>query len=46
MVLGVLGEYLGKVFQETKGRPVYVLAECHLRQARPRDCQAEGNSIK
>ena len=46
MVLGVLGEYLGKVFQETKGRPVYVLAECRLQKARERDCHDVGNSIE
>ena len=27
MVLGVLGEYLGRVFVETKGRPPYVVGE-------------------
>lgn len=46
MVLGVIGEYLGKVFQETKGRPVYVLGESRLQRAQERDCKAEGNSIK
>lgn len=25
--LGIIGEYLGKVFQETKGRPVYLIQE-------------------
>ena len=27
MSLGIIGEYLGKVFNETKGRPVYVIGE-------------------
>jgi hypothetical protein len=25
MCLGVVGEYLGKVYQETKGRPRYII---------------------
>jgi hypothetical protein len=29
MMLGVIGEYLGRIFNETKGRPLY-LAERHL----------------
>ena len=28
--LGVIGEYLGRVFMETKGRPLYVVAESNL----------------
>ena len=26
MSIGVLGEYLGKIYEETKGRPIYVVA--------------------
>jgi hypothetical protein len=29
MTLGIIGEYLGRVFNETKGRPLYIL-ERHL----------------
>jgi hypothetical protein len=29
MTLGIIGEYLGRVFNETKGRPLY-LVERHL----------------
>ena len=28
--LGVIGEYLGRVFMETKGRPLYVVADSNL----------------
>jgi dolichol-phosphate mannosyltransferase len=28
--LGILGEYLGKMFIETKSRPTYVIAEKNL----------------
>jgi dolichol-phosphate mannosyltransferase len=27
MVIGVLGEYLGRVYDEVKGRPLYLIAE-------------------
>lgn len=27
IMLGIIGEYLGRVFQETKGRPLYVVAD-------------------
>ena len=27
LFLGVIGEYLGRVYTETKGRPTYVVAE-------------------
>lgn len=31
-LLGVIGEYLGRVFNETKGRPLYIV-ESHLPSA-------------
>jgi len=32
IMIGVLGEYIGKLLSETKGRPVYFVAEQSLRQ--------------
>jgi hypothetical protein len=34
MTLGVIGEYLGRIFNETKGRPLYVVGH-HLPSAAP-----------
>ncbi|MCB4822820.1 glycosyltransferase family 2 protein [Roseicella aerolata] len=36
VTLGVIGEYLGRVFNETKGRPLYVVGR-HLPSGRPED---------
>jgi hypothetical protein len=33
MMIGVLGEYIGKLLSEIKGRPVYFVAEHNLKQA-------------
>ena len=27
LCIGILGEYLGRVFRQTKGRPLYIVAE-------------------
>jgi hypothetical protein len=33
MMIGILGEYIGKLLSEIKGRPVYFVAEHRLKQA-------------
>jgi len=36
--LGVIGEYVGRTYEESKGRPLYVVDEVVTRSAtRPRD---------
>ena len=35
IMIGVLGEYIAKILSELKGRPIYFLAEQHIRDAVP-----------
>jgi glycosyltransferase involved in cell wall biosynthesis len=35
IMIGVMGEYIGKILSETKARPVYLVAEHSLKQAKP-----------
>jgi hypothetical protein len=34
LMIGVMGEYIGKVLSETKQRPVYFVAEHSVRESR------------
>jgi glycosyltransferase involved in cell wall biosynthesis len=36
LVIGIMGEYIGKIMRELKGRPIYFVAEHHLKPARDR----------
>ncbi|MBQ7516591.1 MAG: glycosyltransferase family 2 protein [Schwartzia sp.] len=38
-ILGIMGEYIGRIFEETKGRPLYLIA-----RGKPRDEAAGGPS--
>ncbi len=39
MILGIMGEYIGRIFEETKGRPLYLIA-----RGKPKDEAADGPS--
>ncbi len=44
--IGMLGEYVGRIFEESKGRPLYVVAESLNAKANsPRETYAEPQSV-
>lgn len=40
MTMGILGEYVGRMFEETKGRPLYLVQQRYLRSERPNSTEA------
>jgi hypothetical protein len=35
LMIGIVGEYIGKILSELKARPIYVVAEQSMKQAEP-----------
>jgi hypothetical protein len=42
MAIGVLGEYLGRLFVEAKNRPLYLIQELHPPASSPRVAWSRG----
>jgi hypothetical protein len=40
-MIGIMGEYIGKILSEIKARPVYFVAEHSMRTAQDRPARAE-----
>ena len=41
IMIGVVGEYIGKILSETKARPIYFVAEHEVKTARGQNSQGQ-----
>jgi hypothetical protein len=46
IMIGVMGEYIGKILSEQKARPVYFVAEHHQRNAQSDQTEKAGSDAR
>jgi polyisoprenyl-phosphate glycosyltransferase len=45
IMIGIVGEYIGKILSELKARPIYFVAEHSVRRAGPQDASATNTAV-